>query len=122
MKARTTHVPSRVLRHCAATTILLAFPLLSFAKADTHLSDRGAAELHTMLNVARLSALPSERLTGFADAADRLYAPAYHSLLWVEHRRPRHKPARFSINCSMPKTKASFLAITMAASESFVPA
>jgi murein L,D-transpeptidase YcbB/YkuD len=68
--------------------ILLACPFLSSAKADTQLSDRGAADLHTMLNVARLSALTSEGLSSFAEEADRLYAPAYHSLLWVEHRRP----------------------------------
>lgn len=50
-----------------------------------HLSDRGAAELRTMLNVARLSALQSERLTTVADQAEKLYLSMDYSLLWIKN-------------------------------------
>jgi murein L,D-transpeptidase YcbB/YkuD len=53
-----------------------------------HLSDKGAAELRTMLNVAKLAALSSERLTVFADQAAELYASMDRSLLWIERGRP----------------------------------
>lgn len=48
-----------------------------------YLSNKGAAELRTMLNVAKLAAFPSERLTGFADRVAELYASIGYSLLWV---------------------------------------
>jgi murein L,D-transpeptidase YcbB/YkuD len=52
------------------------------------LSDRGAGELHTILSVAKLAALNSERLTSLADQAQTLYASAEHSLLWIKDGRP----------------------------------
>jgi murein L,D-transpeptidase YcbB/YkuD len=52
------------------------------------LSDRGAAELHTVLNVAKLAALDNERLTSLADQAQMLYASTQHSLLWIKDGRP----------------------------------
>lgn len=53
-----------------------------------HLSDRGAAELRTMLSVAKLAALHSDRLTTFADQAETLYASTDHSLLWIRDGKP----------------------------------
>jgi L,D-transpeptidase YcbB len=53
-----------------------------------HLSDRGAADLQTILNVAKLAALGNERLTSLADQAQMLYAWTQHSLLWIKDGRP----------------------------------
>ena len=53
-----------------------------------HLSDRGAAELHTILNVAKLAALGNERLTSLADQAQTLYSSTEHSLLWIKDGKP----------------------------------
>jgi murein L,D-transpeptidase YcbB/YkuD len=52
------------------------------------LSDRGANELRTILNVVKLAAFGDQRLTSFADEAQELYNSTDHSLLWVENRRP----------------------------------
>ena len=52
------------------------------------LSDKGAAELQTILNVVKLAALPSERLTAFANQAAGLYALLDHSLLWIRSGSP----------------------------------
>jgi len=52
------------------------------------LSDRGAAELRTILNVAKLAALSDERLTNLADQAQTLYASAEYSLLWSKDGKP----------------------------------
>jgi murein L,D-transpeptidase YcbB/YkuD len=53
-----------------------------------HLSDRGAAELHTILNVAKLAAFDNERLMTFADQAQQLYAATGYSLLWIAKGKP----------------------------------
>jgi len=52
-----------------------------------HLSDRGATELRTILNVAKLAALDDERLTTFADQAQELYTSTDHSLVWIHDGR-----------------------------------
>ena len=52
------------------------------------LSDRGAAEMRTILNVAKLAALSDERLTNLADQAQTLYASAEYSLLWSKDGEP----------------------------------
>lgn len=51
------------------------------------LSDRGATELHTILNVAKLAALDDERLTTFADQAQELYTSTDDSLAWIHDGR-----------------------------------
>src|SRR5690348_4222690 len=59
------------------------FDAASRAPRTQHLSDRGAGELRTMLNVAKLAALQSERLTTIAEQAENLYLSMDYSLLWI---------------------------------------
>lgn len=89
MKPLAIPVPIRTVRRRAALLFLLACGVVSWAGVHSQqLSDRGATELRTMLNVARLGALGSERLTSVAHQAQEIYAPSGHSLLWSKRGRP----------------------------------
>jgi len=80
-----------VLRRGAAARILIATLtvlwislLASQCLQSQQLSDRGAVELQTMLNVAKLAALGDDRLVTFVGHAQQAYDSKNHHLLWVK--------------------------------------
>jgi len=76
------------LRGTAVRSLAASFHTEEREPHGQHLSDHGATELRTVLNVTKLAAFGDKRLTSFADDLQELYNSTDHSLLWIENRRP----------------------------------